>query len=99
LNLEGLGYLNAHLCFVDYCNDSEFLQEDSEGDPAARIYATMCDTICPVLLCFNAVCLVCSVCTERPSEGMNGWITGSGKSPAGAWAGTASPDIFRKRRY
>ncbi len=34
-----------------------------------------------------------------PSEGMNGWITGSGKSPAGARAGTGSPGFFRKRRY
>ncbi len=34
-----------------------------------------------------------------PSEGVDGWITGSGIAPAGARAGTASPGFFRKRRY
>ncbi len=34
-----------------------------------------------------------------PSETAKGWITGSGKSSAGARAGMWSPDFFRKRRW
>jgi hypothetical protein len=45
-----------------------------------------------------------SVCTAAgllivPPEGVDGRITGSGKSPAGARAGIGSPDFFGLRRY
>jgi hypothetical protein len=33
-----------------------------------------------------------------PSEAVDGWISGSGKSPAGARTGIVLPDFFRKRR-
>jgi len=33
------------------------------------------------------------------TEGLYGWITGSGKSPAGARAGIMVPDFFGLRRY
>ena len=34
-----------------------------------------------------------------PPEGVDGWITGSGKYPSGARAGRESPDFFGLRRY
>jgi hypothetical protein len=34
-----------------------------------------------------------------PAEGVDGWITGSGKFPQGARAGSGSPDFFGLRWY
>jgi len=45
-----------------------------------------------------SVCAALGLLTS-PTEGRYGWITGSGKSPAGPRAGSILPDVFGLRRY
>jgi hypothetical protein len=60
LNRWDCVYLNTDSCLVVYYHDCEFLQANSERDPAARVCTKECDPVYRVLLCFHAVCLYSS---------------------------------------